>query len=290
MFENRFYSDADCRFVKFRGLKVDWTNFVRDNWNKSNAHRTPFQRDLDRLVFSGPFRRLQGKTQVRRTGPKCYSRTRLSHSMEVARIAHSLVNRLYFLTLPKPESFVDLDLVEFACYAHDIGNPPFGHAGERELNACMGYHGGFEGNAQSLRIITEIGWSRRAKTNPTRIGIEPTQAAVESILKNQELHHDKKGPPKQRSKFLYDYQGQLIETLSIANSQSLECQIMDIADDIANALIDYADGIRAGIINEDTLNEQKNAGYLDKSIMNRLRRTLKYDSKMGMQSGRLENA
>jgi dGTPase len=134
--------------------------------------------------------------------------------MEVARIAHSLVKRLYYLQERDPESFVDLDLVEFACYAHDIGNPPFGHAGERALNARMKNHGGFEGNAQSLRIITEIGWSAWSYDEPTRTGIEPTQAAVESILKYQELHRDKTDPPEQRSKFLYDYQNKLIEMTS----------------------------------------------------------------------------
>jgi dGTPase len=72
--------------------------------------------------------------------------------MKVARIAHSLVKSLYYRQGRDSGSFVDLDLVEFACYAHDIGNPPFGHAGERALNTCMKDHGGFEGNAQSLSL------------------------------------------------------------------------------------------------------------------------------------------
>jgi dGTPase len=150
MFTNQFYSEDDCRWVRFKQNRFLLCDFVRDDWNRRHPHRTPFQRDLDRLVFSAPFRRLQGKTQVRRTGPRCYSRTRLSHSIEIARIASSFVKQLYYLQDENSESFIDLDLVEFACFAHDIGNPPFGHAGERALNACMKDYGGFEGNAQSL--------------------------------------------------------------------------------------------------------------------------------------------
>lgn len=113
---------------------------------------------------------------------------------------------------------------------------------------------------------------------PTRTGIEPTQAAIESIIKYQELHRDKKDAPEQRSKFIYNYQKKLIERLSIAKSQSLECQIMDMADDIGNALIDFTDGVRSGIITQEALNDQKNAGNLDKSIKDKLPRNLKSDS------------
>ena len=147
--------------------------------------------------------------------------------------------------------FVDGDLVEFACFAHDIGNPPFGHAGERELNGLMKECGGFEGNAQSLRIITETAWSSR--------GIRPTKASIDSILKYKESWRIKEDPPEQRSKFLYDYQDQLIEIIAVGKERSIECQIMDLADDIGNALIDFTDGVRAGIITKEKVRDWKSS-------------------------------
>lgn len=245
MFENRFYTDEDCSFVDFDGERTAIERFVRDNWNKGNPHRSPFQRDLDNLVFSGAFRRLQGKTQVRKTGPNCFSRTRLSHSIEVARIARSLLGRLHHEVGEPTADFVDLDLVEFACFAHDIGNPPFGHSGERELNRLMQKHGGFEGNAQFLRIVTEIAW--------TNGGIKPTKAAIDSILKYKKTWSVMEERPDKRSKFLYDYQETLIEQLGLEPNRTIECQIMDLADDIGNALIDFTDGVRSSIITSETV-------------------------------------
>ena len=240
LFENPFYSDEDCSMVlkAHKGWEIE--AFDREVLNRSKAHRTPFQRDLDNLTFCGAFRRLQGKTQVRKTGPRCFSRTRLSHSIEVARIARSIVSKVHILENVRTGQFVDADLVEFACFAHDIGNPPFGHAGERELNRQMREHGGFEGNAQSLRIVTETAWVRG--------GIKPTRAGVDSILKYKDLWQTKKESPESRRKFLYDHQGELIQQLGIEKQRSIECQIMDLADDIGNALIDFSDGVRAQLI------------------------------------------
>ncbi len=196
-------------------------------------------------MFSGAFRRLQGKTQVRKTGPNCFSRTRLSHSIEVARIARSILRRLEYEVGSGSNGFIDGDLVEFACFAHDIGNPPFGHAGERELNRLMKEHGGFEGNAQSLRIISEIAWNNR--------GIKPTKVAIDSILKYKRSWSAIEEPAEQRAKFLYDYQEALIEQLGFGPNRVIECQIMDLADDIGNALIDFTDGVRSSIISTESV-------------------------------------
>jgi dGTPase len=130
-------------------------------------------------------------------------------------------------------------------------------------------HGGFEGNAQSLRIITETAWSVSPGNKPTRTGIEPTRAAVESILKYRDLHSCKQDPPETRSKFLYDYQHELLERLSVPNSRPVECQIMDIADDVGNALMDFADGVRAGIITEDAINKQQAENDVDNTWIQR---------------------
>jgi dGTPase len=242
LFENSFYIDEDCNRVCWS--KNGWYYlkplFDRQWLNRSSAFRTPFQLDLDNLTFCGAFRRLQGKTQVRPVGPECFSRTRLSHSIEIARIAQSVLSKFHLLVNASAGQFIDADLVEFACFAHDIGNPPFGHAGERELNRLMKDHGGFEGNAQSLRIVTETAWIKG--------GIRPTKAGIESILKYKVLWKPKTMVPEKQHKFLYDYQGELLQFLRIGTELSIECRIMDLADDIGNALIDFTDGVRAKII------------------------------------------
>jgi dGTPase len=109
----------------------------------------------------------------------------------------------------------------------------------------MQEHGGFEGNAQSLRIVTETAWRKG--------GIIPTKAGIDSILKYKELWSAKSDPPEKRCKFLYDYQAELINLLQIESARSIECQIMDLADDIGNALIDFTDGERAGIITAEKI-------------------------------------
>src|SRR5271170_693106 len=127
-----------------------------------NAKRTPdyrsvFHQDRDRIMFTPAFRRLQAKTQVFQAGEYDFYRTRLTHSLEVSRIAESIA---LWLRREQPEVRIDLHLLECICLAHDIGHPPFGHAGERVLNKVMTKYGGFEGNAQTLRIVTRTIYSR----------------------------------------------------------------------------------------------------------------------------------
>jgi dGTPase len=253
LFDNDFYSDEDCCDIVKTSKGWRTKPFSRQTTSETKmADRTPFQVDLDRLTFSEAFRRLQGKTQVRRTGPKSFSRTRLSHSIEVARIARSIVTKIHIMQGLPFGQFIDPDLVEFACFAHDIGNPPFGHAGERELNRQMQKHGGFEGNAQSLRIVTEIAWNSG--------GIEPTRAGTDAILKYKDLWSEKSEPEETRRQFLYDYQGQLLKYLDVKRGRSTECQIMNLADDIGNGLIDFTDGVRTGIITEEKVKALKKKG------------------------------
>ena len=114
------------------------------NRARKQDYRSVFHQDRDRLMFTSSFRRLQAKTQVFQAGEYDFYRTRLTHSLEVSRIADSIA---VWLRVARPEVRIDPHLLESICLAHDIGHPPFGHAGERALNAMMEPYGGFEGNA-----------------------------------------------------------------------------------------------------------------------------------------------
>ena len=137
-----------------------YKDYDLERFNESTRdedYRTEFQIDRDRIIHSSEFRRLQGKTQVFLPGEYDFYRTRLTHSIEVAQIGRSICNYLKKTDHRLNENFfIDADLVEAACLTHDLGHPPFGHAGERTLNKLMQPYGGFEGNAQTLRLLTKI--------------------------------------------------------------------------------------------------------------------------------------
>jgi hypothetical protein len=145
--------------------------------------RTAFQIDRDRVLHTPTFRRLQNKTQVFWSGEYDFYRTRLTHSLEVAQIGKSICHWLKSRADGPlaPDFFIDPDLVEAICLSHDLGHPPFGHAGERTLNHLMRGYGGFEGNAQTLRLLTERIFSAK------RSGMDPTRAFLDGVLKYKTL-------------------------------------------------------------------------------------------------------
>src|SRR6185295_855899 len=126
-----------------------------------------------------------GKTQVFLTGEYDFYRTRLTHSLEVSQIGRSICGALQHRSphLTR-EFFIDPDLVEATCLAHDLGHPPFGHAGERSLHRLMEQDGGFEGNAQTLRLLTETIFSRGTR------GLNPSRALLDAVLKYKQLRRD----------------------------------------------------------------------------------------------------
>ncbi len=239
---NRFYDDFD-------------TATLTPRKTTAGEYRTVFQIHRDRIIHSSAFRRLQSKTQVFLSGEYDFYRTRLTHSIEVAQIGRSLCAWLQTSSpdLLDETYFIDPDLVESACLAHDIGHPPFGHAGERTLHSLMKPYGGFEGNAQTLRIITQTLFSEG------RDGINPTRALLDAVLKYKTLHAETPDAPNH---FIYDDQEKWLDFTLAGNAfppelapgrernafKSIECQIMDWADDTAYSLNDVADGIRAGFI------------------------------------------
>lgn len=232
-------------------------DFERIRKSERKDYRTPFQIDRDRIIHSSEFRRLQGKTQVFLPGEYDFYRTRLTHSIEVAQIGRSICNYLKASNkdIFNENYYIDSDLVESACLTHDLGHPPFGHAGERTLHKLMGSYGGFEGNAQTLRLITQIFYT----TDINRRGMNPTRAFIAAILKYKSLFGELNNP---ENHFIYNEQKQyldftynkrlsdlkLIPGKELNSFRSIECQIMDWADDTAYAINDIVDSISGEFI------------------------------------------
>ncbi|MBD3410461.1 MAG: dNTP triphosphohydrolase [Ignavibacteriales bacterium] len=230
-------------------------------------YRTPFEQDRDRVVHTLSFRRLQAKTQVFLSGEYDFYRTRLTHSIEVAQIGRSIGNRLNRVSdeLDERDFAIDSNLVEAVCLTHDVGHPPFGHSGERTLHRLMRDYGGFEGNAQSLRLIADVIFTRDFE----RVGMNPTRAYMDGVMKYKSLYSDyreNEDAPVDRH-FLYDDQLDHLRFVfdredkpplaagdELNGFRSVECEIMDWADDVAYSATDVADGVRAGFISEKRLN------------------------------------
>ena len=194
--------------------------------------RSAFRRDCDRVIHSTAFRRLKHKTQVFVFHEGDHYRTRLSHSLEVAQIARALARQLG----------LDEDLTETLALAHDLGHPPFGHAGERALNACLDGHGGFDHNAQTLRVVTAL-----EQRYPEFDGLNLTWETLEGIVKHN-------GPLQQPIPIgIQEFSGRW--DLELQSFASLEAQIAAIADDIAYDAHDIDDGLRAGLFALDDLKE-----------------------------------
>ena len=195
--------------------------------------RTIYQRDRDRIIHSGAFRRLKHKTQVFVYHEGDYYRTRLTHSLEVAQIARSLARSLY----------VDEDLAEALALAHDLGHPPFGHAGEEALDKAMLPYGGFDHNGQTLRIITLLE-ARYAEFD----GLNLTWETLEGIAK-----HNGPVPLETMPWALAEYNEK--HDLQLSTWPSIEAQIASLSDDIAYHSHDVDDGLRAALFEIEDLDD-----------------------------------
>jgi dGTPase len=204
--------------------------------------RSPFRRDCDRVIHSTAFRRLKHKTQVFVFHEGDHYRTRLTHTLEVAQIARALARQLG----------LDEDLTETLALAHDLGHPPFGHAGERALDACLQAHGGFDHNAQALRVVTSL-----EHRYPDFDGLNLTWESLEGIVKHNGPLTDRNGAAVGRYRDhgipvgISDYVGTY--DLELWSFASLEAQVAAIADDIAYDAHDIDDGLRAGLFGVDDL-------------------------------------
>ena len=214
-----------------------------------DATRSPFQRDRDRIIHSTAFRRLMHKTQVFISLDGDHFRTRLTHSLEVAQIARSIARALG----------LDEDLTEAIALAHDLGHTPFGHAGEEALNACMRPFGGFEHNAQALRIVTTL--ERRYAAFD---GLNLTWETLEGLVKHNGPLLNASGHPagKYRDSGLPLIIRRYVREhdLELNTWPSAEAQVAAVADDIAYNAHDIDDGLRAGLIEPIDLGDLPLAG------------------------------
>ncbi|MCY3987429.1 MAG: deoxyguanosinetriphosphate triphosphohydrolase [Gammaproteobacteria bacterium] len=200
---------------------------VRDRQTRGRVHaeadhpyRSPFQRDRDRIIHCRAFRRLMHKTQVFVAGEGDHFRTRLTHTMEVAQIARTAAACLQ----------LNQDLTEAICLGHDLGHPPFGHAGQAALNRCMADYGGFEHNLQALRIVDTL-----EHRYPGFPGLNLCWETREGLLKRCS---------RRQARTL----GDLGERFIRRRQPSLEAQLANVADEIAYNHHDLDDGLRSGLL------------------------------------------
>ena len=199
-----------------------------------NATRSPYQRDRDRIIHSSSFRRLKHKTQVFVNIEGDHYRTRLTHSMEVSQIARTLARSLQ----------LNEDLCETLSLSHDLGHPPFGHAGEKALNYCMNNFGGFDHNIQTLRIVTLLE-NKYYNFKGLNLSIE----TLDGLIKHN-------GPIVDNSKYDKILGKNIFKgKINFLKNPSLESQISSISDDIAYNSHDLEDGLKAGLFNIDDIDE-----------------------------------
>jgi dGTPase len=258
---------------------------------RQQDHRDPFQRDRARILHSAAFRRLQSKTQVMGSGQSDFYRTRLTHSLEAAQIGSGITAQLrckYPDLCQKLFPATD-SLVEAICLAHDIGHPPFGHGGEVALHYMMHKHGGFEGNGQTFRIVARLepfsehhGMNLSRRTLLGLMKYPQTLSKLSAEKNTQELtsHRQLKAQDWHPPKGLYDDDQDIIDwVLSGLSEQdknlfqqiksgknsnahlktrfkSLDCSIMELADDIAYGIHDLEDAIVTGVVSRSDFEQQ----------------------------------
>jgi len=201
-------------------------------FEQESVFRSPFQRDRDRIIHASAFRRLKHKTQVFVEHEGDYFRTRLTHSLEVAQVARTMARALG----------LDEDLTEAVALAHDLGHPPFGHTGEDALSAAMAPYGGFDHNAQAIRIVTHL-----ERHYAEFDGLNLTWEALEAIAKHNGPVEDP--VPWALSAYCSSHD------LELSTHASGEAQVAALADDVAYNHHDLHDGLRAELFSTDELAE-----------------------------------
>ncbi|MCX6249839.1 MAG: dNTP triphosphohydrolase [Bacteroidetes bacterium] len=234
--------------------------------DRNTDPRSVFRRDYARLIHSNYFRKLSNKTQLFPGHESDFFRNRLTHSLEVAQIAKSIALKINTEHNYFQKNNIDLDLIEFSGLAHDLGHAPFGHIGEKALDKCLHKNGGFEGNGQTLRILTKIEKKRKLPaTNDCgfisgkdfRLGLNLSFRTLASILKYNNKIPVTRKYDNSVVKGYYQTEAEIVKQIIKKVTgyedftdpfKTIECQIMDIADDIAYSTFDLEDTFKANFI------------------------------------------
>lgn len=257
---------------------------------RSLDKRSPFQRDKARVLHSAAFRRLQSKTQIHNNGLSDFYRTRLTHSLEVAQIGAGIIAHLTVIQPQFSQLLPDNNLIEAICLSHDIGHPPFGHGGETALNYMMIKHGGFEGNGQTFRILTQLepytefngmNLTRRSLLGVLKYPVLLSQVSAPYPVDTSRNFRELKTEEWMPGKGIYDHDKSYLDAVLAplcesdkalfqtlrpqpvgdnshrkSRYKSFDCSIMEIADDIAYGIHDLEDAIAMGIVNKSLWQEK----------------------------------